>query len=363
MGSTALLPTLVLTDALPVIAAHHDPQQLAQWFADLLPPGWSQAKLIECIEHDELVPRFTMLERWLARYLHLPAPVSMHVARWAHQPSGTTASADGAWLLARWVHWQATRDHIVLQRAGDGQLAPQLTERLITLAQPSLAQHGWHADRLSEQAEWVRLVPPSSQTFELMIRSSLVAQGRNIQAYLPEGEMARAWRSLHNELQMSWWADAWLQDHQSMGARPVNALWIEGVIDVQTLERWREASRNLEIRTAMPELMAALPAAKTESTLPGPAPSLDIRALPTDPAELASWWAEHGAVLAQTPWKRVVMLGQLHWVELELGSQTRPTRGSDFFQTLRSLTQRLRTRIGGSSATAAPPQGVLAWLR
>jgi hypothetical protein len=363
MGSTGSLPTLVLTDALPVIAAHHDPEQLAQWFADLLPPGWSQAGVIECVEHNELVPRFTMLERWLARYLNLPAPMSMPVAQWACQSSGATGSADEPWLLARWVHWQATRDHIVLQLAGREQFAPHLTERLVTLSQPSLAQHGWHAQRLSEQAEWVRLTPPSRQAFELIIRSSLVAQGRNIQAYLPEGDAARAWRSLHNELQMSWWADAWLQQQQSIGSRPINALWIEGLIDVPTLERWREASKNLDIRTDMPELMAALPATQNQSTPPSLAPSLDVRVLPADPAQLAGWWADHGAALAQTRWNRVVMLGQLHWVELKLKSQDRSAKPSGFVQALSSLTLRLRSVAGGSPAKAARPQGVLAWLR
>jgi hypothetical protein len=353
------MPTLVLSDALPVLAAHHELEQLARWFGELVPRGWSQAAVIECVEHDEPVPRFTMLERWLARYLNLPAPISMHVAQWSHQSSQATGSQSEPWLLARWVHWQATRDHIVLQSAGHGQLEQHLTDRLFALAQPSLAQRGWNAERLPEQAEWLKLTPPSKQAFELIIRSSLVAQGRNIQAYLPEGEAARSWRSLHNELQMGWWADAWLQENQGIGARPVNALWIEGVIDRTTLQRWREASGSLAIRTELPELKAALPADNSDST----PPSLDIRALPADPAELSGWWAEHGAALAQTPWNRVVMMGQLHWVELDLGSLGRSAKPRAVLQALSTLTRRLHTRLGGSPARPVQPQGVLAWLR
>jgi hypothetical protein len=364
MGSHPFAPTLVLADALPVIAAHHDPVQLAQWLAGLLPPGWSQAITVEVIEHDELVPRFTMLERWLARYLNLEQPIALHVAQLAHLEQLDLPSKAEPWFVARWVHWQATRDHIVLQPAPPEQITPHLAQCLMASAQPTLAQRGWKVWGWHDQPQWVGLTPPSHQEFELVIRSSLVAQGRNIQAYLPEGALARAWRSLHNELQMGWWADSSLQQHQQPGAPPINALWLEGVINAQTLKRWRDAVQRVEIHTAMPELMAALPAAHLTSThLTSLTPHLDVRALPADPTQLASWWAEHGARLTHTPWHRVVMLGQLHWVELDLEHQTR-SKGSDWLlRSLKSLTQRVRGAFGALPATTDPSHGVQGWLR
>jgi hypothetical protein len=120
----------------------------------------------------------------------------------------------------------------------------------------------------------------------------------------------------------------------------------------------------VEIHTAMPELMAALPAAHLTSThLTSLTPHLDVRALPADPTQLASWWAEHGARLTHTPWHRVVMLGQLHWVELDLEHQTR-SKGSDWLlRSLKSLTQRVRGAFGALPATTDPSHGVQGWLR
>jgi hypothetical protein len=54
------------------------------------------------------------------------------------------------------------------------------------------------------------------------------AAGHNIDVWLPAGEHARAWRKLHNEVQMLWHGHPLNETRELHGQPRINALWLWG---------------------------------------------------------------------------------------------------------------------------------------
>jgi len=62
----------------------------------------------------------------------------------------------------------------------------------------------------------------------LACRSARLASGRNIDAWQPEGDAARAWRGIVNELQMLWFEHPVNLAREAAGQPTLNSAWLEG---------------------------------------------------------------------------------------------------------------------------------------
>jgi hypothetical protein len=60
---------------------------------------------------------------------------------------------------------------------------------------------------------------------ELETSAPDMAVGHNIDIWMPKGEGERAWRRIHNEVQMCWHSHRVNEERELAGHKPVNALW------------------------------------------------------------------------------------------------------------------------------------------
>jgi hypothetical protein len=89
----------------------------------------------------------------------------------------------------------------------------------------------WSAD--SPQAWTLRATSDSGRARlealgGLACRSARLASGRNIDAWQPEGDAARAWRAIVNELQMLWFEHPVNLAREAAGRPSLNSAWLEG---------------------------------------------------------------------------------------------------------------------------------------
>ncbi|CAN5368234.1 hypothetical protein BH09PSE6_BH09PSE6_08490 [soil metagenome] len=178
--------------------------------------------------------RSTPASRWLFAQAGVPVPMSDD-APWAL----AFAALDGiaaepaarALAVLSPCHFALARDHVVLSGlAGHGSVAlpviddwRRMTSQVAGLAGPATAidcsnNRRWHAS-----GDWLA---------QLRTADPLRALGRNVDRWLPVDTdasadrsvagPARDWRRLHNEIQMSWFAEAGEDAN-------VNAVWLHGV--------------------------------------------------------------------------------------------------------------------------------------
>lgn len=171
-----------------------------------------------------VLPRDSGAEAWIRHKFALPPDVGIGAcAALTHSP---TPSA----LIVRLVHLHAARDHLVLWPGEQLPLNNAETASLFEAARDWLRDEPITLRRLSAEL-WELIetgsVTPSFST--LRSASSNRASGRNIDAWLPQGEAARPWRRLMNEVQMLWHTHPVNERRSAEGLRPVNALWLEGL--------------------------------------------------------------------------------------------------------------------------------------
>jgi hypothetical protein len=179
------------------------------------------------------VVRGTAAWRWLYAHCEHRIPVQdspPHAAAWMKVQSLLPATA--TWHLLAPCHFAATSDHILL--AGVANEADVL--RLDIAESEALA------------LTCAELLPPSAQLKvlnaqcwayqdpglgELLTSEPARATGRNIDLWLPADATpgsgaARAWRRLHNEIQMAWFIDPVNEARDARGLLPINGLWLYG---------------------------------------------------------------------------------------------------------------------------------------
>jgi len=174
---------------------------------------------------------------WLAHTLGVAAdpPVT---APYAWRALGDAArcadEAASAWIAhCDPVHIVVARDHLRAADLGDEPLTDGECSALLALANEAARASGGAtgpggAPALSfavRDGQWFVQAPAelSIQTWPLD-----AVLGRSIQACLPAGSDARAWRRLENEIQMMWHASAVSEAREARGARAANALWLHG---------------------------------------------------------------------------------------------------------------------------------------
>lgn len=283
------------------------------------------------------MPREQPHEAWLRTFFGL-APGSC--------VEGGSAFEDGIPLPALRLtpaHLHVAMDHLVLA----GPIVPPLDDEdargLAALAAPCFTEHGLtlHAPAAD------RWYLTGSALPDVLVRSRHVAAGRNIDAYLPEGPGARAWRRMLNEVQMTWHASDLSAERARRGLPAVNTLWLEGACGAATAARPPHvvsddpALRGLarSAAPASPEPVA-WPMADLDAVLREPVAATDLLVVPpglhgagTGAHEpTADGWTGFVAIAQRLAPRglpaayarlRCVLTGERHGVELELDRSDR----------------------------------------
>ncbi|AVR96725.1 hypothetical protein [Pseudoduganella armeniaca] len=124
------------------------------------------------------------------------------------------------------------------------------------------------------------------------------AFGDNLHAWMPRGDMARAFRRLQNEVQMLWFAHPLNAARQGRGQPPINSFWLWGGADAA-----RRPAPNSLATAAVPDWLARLAAPERRAAAPAQLRAGDVvvagAALAAGLAEDWGLWLEAMARLEQ----------------------------------------------------------------
>jgi hypothetical protein len=130
----------------------------------------------------------------------------------------------GTWFILQPAHLHVARDHLVLTDRRQLILDEIESKALFDAAQPLFEESGLtllygdahHWFMRADAWTGLRTATPDA------------ASGHNIDIWLPKGPQERAWRRLHNEVQMTWHMHGVNAEREARRAHPVNALWLWG---------------------------------------------------------------------------------------------------------------------------------------
>ena len=162
------------------------------------------------------------VEAALCNELGIPRQSDYPIAPITLEADGGTAGTD-YWLRADPVHLRAMRDRLVLADSGVLEISRHEAE---ALAQ-SIANHfgaAFSPVPLHPERWYVRF----SAAPQLLTTPVSNAVGRDINPLLPQGEDARTFRTLLNELQMLLFDHPVNLAREARGELPINSLWLWG---------------------------------------------------------------------------------------------------------------------------------------
>lgn len=169
-------------------------------------------------------------EAWLAHALGLAsAPdrpdTGAPLATAVMHGCGLQAEAGlGHWFMVQPAHIQLSRTHLLLSDPRALQLSEAESRALYELARPCFEEQGktlLHAAPglwFARADEWAGLATASPDA----------ATTQNLSDWMPEGEHARAYRKLQNEIQMQWHEHPVNEARQTRGLQAVNSFWLWG---------------------------------------------------------------------------------------------------------------------------------------
>ena len=131
---------------------------------------------------------------------------------------------EGYWFILQPVHLHIARDHLVLTDQRHMVINEDESRTLFDSAAPLFQELGYDV-RFGDARHWfVR----ADDWHGLRTTTPDAAVGHNIDVWLPAGEHARAWRKLHNEVQMLWHGHPLNETRELHGQPRINALWLWG---------------------------------------------------------------------------------------------------------------------------------------
>ncbi len=171
-------------------------------------------------------------EAAIAELLGISAPYSVQ----AFSENLQSIDAPSDYLAIRPVCLHAGRDHVVLREIQFAGLDRDDFQSLGSAIAPLFQDFGLRLEYnkpLASPNRWtLHSTGDATQThpfFSLQSADAEQALGRNIDAYLAQGEAARQWRKLETEIQMTWFNHPVNQRLQSMGLADINSVWIDGL--------------------------------------------------------------------------------------------------------------------------------------
>ncbi|WMW82464.1 hypothetical protein RF679_09345 [Undibacterium cyanobacteriorum] len=138
-----------------------------------------------------------------------------------------TPAASGYWFTLTPVHIHIARDHLVMTDPRRLQVSEAHARQLFLIAQEICQERGHELIFASPSMWFLR----ADTWRELQTASLDAAAGHNMDIWMPEGEQARNWRKLQNEIQMAWHNHAANLERENVGLVPINSVWIHGGSD------------------------------------------------------------------------------------------------------------------------------------
>lgn len=169
-------------------------------------------------------------EAWLSKRLlqtdGLHAESSPPLATARMKSLGLTAD-QGIWFILQPVHVLIAQDHFLLTDLRRLPLSEPEARALYDAALPTFELAG-KTLRYGNATTWfVR----ADDWKDLRTATPDAACGHHIDRWMPQGESARAWRKLQNEVQMEWYEHPVNQARAEQRQTPVNSLWLWGAAD------------------------------------------------------------------------------------------------------------------------------------
>ncbi|KPJ95149.1 MAG: hypothetical protein AMJ55_04575 [Gammaproteobacteria bacterium SG8_15] len=232
--------------------------------------------------------------------LSLAADTSLPAAALAHSFKYETP-ADHWYIHCDPVVIQPNRDHLMLLGNDMLDYSEQDAEQLISDINATYSDQPWQVKMLSPR-QWVMEMPHTPAIHTCSMHSTV---GRRINDFLPQGQDARAWHALMNELQMLLHSHPVNQSRNMSGRVAANSVWFwgEGVLPVPANDsasaRWAQCWSNHNSTLALARLnkipRVDLPASADiwleQAITPGQhlivIDSLDLPAVSLDPV---TWW-------------------------------------------------------------------------
>lgn len=182
------------------------------------------------LQHFDPLARALPHEHWLSRQFGLTGAGSADErgnSPCAAVPLLQTHHAplcEGHWFVLQPAHLHVARHHLVLTDMQQLELEEADARRLFQSALAPCEENG-HTLLYIDAATW--LIRADGWA-DLLTASPQAAGGRSIDIWMPAGPGERAWRRLHNEIQMQWFAESLDEEREMHGRKPVNALWLWG---------------------------------------------------------------------------------------------------------------------------------------
>ncbi|MBS0492657.1 MAG: phosphoglycerate mutase [Proteobacteria bacterium] len=164
-------------------------------------------------------------ERALARHLGLPAS-SQGTTPWAawQQAQTPEGTQDAAWAYITPCQWQAGANHVLLVDPAQLQLTEADSRALLAILAPWFAEDGITL-AYDQPTRWLA----RGAAFANLATASLQrVQRRDVSAWLPDKQQARALHRLHSEMQMLLYTHPFNDARAARGLPPVNAFWVHG---------------------------------------------------------------------------------------------------------------------------------------
>ncbi|WP_225984720.1 hypothetical protein [Noviherbaspirillum aerium] len=136
----------------------------------------------------------------------------------------STAVDSGFWFVIQPVYIHIARDHLVLTDPRQLMLTETESRHLFEIAKPLFEESGRDL-RFCNESTWLLR---SDDWAELATSSPDAAGGHNIDIWMPRGPGEREWRKVQNEVQMHWFQQAFNDEREERGLKPVNSLWLWG---------------------------------------------------------------------------------------------------------------------------------------
>ena len=131
-------------------------------------------------------------------------------------------AARGYWFTLTPVHIHVARDHLVMTDPRRLQISESHARELFNIAQDICQERG-HELIFALPSMWFLR---ADHWRELQTASLDAAAGHNMDIWMPDGEQARNWRKLQNEIQMAWHNHAANQERENAGLVQINSVWI-----------------------------------------------------------------------------------------------------------------------------------------
>lgn len=136
----------------------------------------------------------------------------------------SNAEESSFWFVLQPVHIHIARDHLVLTDTSRLQIDPEHAQQLFDVARENCQEYGFTLLFGNAQTWFLR----ADAWKDLKTASIQAAAGHNMDIWMAEGDMARAWRKLQNEIQMAWHDCAVNQAREAQALVAINSVWIHG---------------------------------------------------------------------------------------------------------------------------------------